>query len=267
MKLKIMILIIALTCSTVFAQEAEQKPIYTRVAVWGVERGQTKQFIDQFAKYRKPVYDKLLKDGVLTDWGLEEITFHKPEGMTHVQWWSYRKHGDHEKVKAAFKEAAKKRGEEEIEKATAQFASMVKKHRDYYIKTKHIKAAASNYEGAVYRSFSVTVKTDHGKDFNSYYQHRIKPVYQKLLDDGVLISYGLFVDELTMDKRGSHEVWAIAKDLNGLDAIDAAFDKDWGDMEGEDRRARWSSIKDIVELDTFKEYMSTILMGGTQAVE
>jgi hypothetical protein len=56
-----------------------------------------------------------------------------------------------------------------------------------------------------------------------------------------------------------HWSWYIVRDADGLDAVDAAFDASWDEIDGEGRRARWTSIMDVIEEDSFRETMTSII--------
>lgn len=45
---------------------------------------------------------------------------------------------------------------------------------------------------------------------------------------------------------------------DGMDAVEAAFDADWGGLDEEGRRARWVSIMDTVDEASFRSNMSNI---------
>ncbi len=53
-------------------------------------------------------------------------------------------------------------------------------------------------------------------------------------------------------------LWYITAEADGLDVVEAAFEAAWGELDEEGRRARWISIMDFVEEDSYRSFMSKL---------
>ncbi len=114
------------------AQDDDQR-IYTRVALWQVERARWSDFVEWFEQYDQPVMEQLFEAGTIVEWGLDAFSVHRPDGYTHGTWFSATSLADLERVLDAFDEAMEASGDEGS-RALADFASMITKHRDYLLR-------------------------------------------------------------------------------------------------------------------------------------
>lgn len=90
-------------------------PRYINVGYYQAKPGKSeeaKKFYDDVAV---PVYDKLLADGVITDYGLAVPDVHRGETHSHMGWFGSSDLATRDKVSAAFEAAGAARSEEENE--------------------------------------------------------------------------------------------------------------------------------------------------------
>src|SRR3970040_2199030 len=138
--LRLFVLFLLFLAWTVPAVAQGAGTVYVRVEAWDVKREMWSAFEKDFVKYDKPIYEKLFKDGVIIEWGLDSQWLHNPQGYTHSTWYSTTSMEAMEKVDVAFEAAAKARGEEQQARLDAEFANMLNKHRDYLIRQEYQKA-------------------------------------------------------------------------------------------------------------------------------
>ena len=93
--------LVLLTAAPAVAQD-DPAPVYTRVALWQVDRAQWGDFVEDFEMHDQPVLEKLFNEGVIIEWGLDAMSLHHPEGYTHGTWWSATSMANLEKVLAAY---------------------------------------------------------------------------------------------------------------------------------------------------------------------
>jgi hypothetical protein len=247
------------------ADEEEPKTTYTRAQLWEVERARWGDFVDMFKKHDVPILEKMMADGAISEWGIDAAVLHHPKGYTHVTWYSADSMGALAKAGETYTAAWEAMDEESMKTLDANFASMIVKHRDVILDTDDMRSAAGTYEGAYYHSSYVQVTRGKHRAYHSFWNNRVKPVYEKLFEEGVVVAYGLTTEAVTTEHPMGHWSWYVVADADGLDAVDAAFDAWWEEEDDEGRRARWTSIMDVVEEDTYREYMSSIIKASFSA--
>jgi hypothetical protein len=245
--------------SVLAADDEKPKTTYTRVEMWQVERARWSDFVEMFEKYDAPILERLMAEGAISEWGIDAAALHHPEGYTHSTWYSADSMGALAKAGEAYIAAWEAMGKESMKELDTEFASMITKHRDYVIETDDMRSVAGTFDGGYYHAALVKVTRGKDRGYHSFWDNRLKPVYQKLFDEGILIAYGLSTEEITTEDPMLHSSWYIVKDADGLDAVEAAFDAWWEAEDEEGRRARWTSIMDVVEEGSYREDMTSII--------
>ncbi len=244
--------------SNVFGQDDETRT-YTRVAMWQVKRANWDDFTTMFDAVDKPVMEQLFADGVITEWGYDAMSVHKADGYTHSTWFSADSYEKLESVWDVYDAFNKKLGEKKAKENDVKFAGMVTKHRDYLVKTDGQRAKAASLSKAGYfKGNYFEVKDGKFEDFMSFYNNRLKSVYEQLLGDGTIVSYGIS-DEEILTESGGYSLWFVASSAAALDKVRAAFEAERATLDKEGRRARWASIKDVIEVDTFRQGLTNII--------
>ena len=253
----LVVLSLLLLALPVLAQESG--PAYVRIELWDVKRAQWSAFVKMYEKYDKPVYEKLFADGVINEYGIDSAMLHNPEDYTHATWHAATSMEAMDKVREAFEAAYKALGEEEEARLDTEFANMLVKHRDYLWRTDYQKAKESKLENAYFYEASVAVKPGQGSSYVSYWNEYSKPLYQKLMDEGIIVAYGRSREEITTERENRIFSWYVVRDLAGHDKVQAGRRDAWDRMSEEQRRARWASIRAFAEPGSYREYMSRFL--------
>jgi hypothetical protein len=249
------------------AAAADEKPkvTYTRVALWDVERAHWGDFVTMFESNEKAILEKLMADGHISEWGIDAEGLHHPEGYTHSTWYSAGSLGGLAKASEAFDAAWKAMGADKLKAIDTEFAAMIVKHRDYLLRTENLRSAAATLDGGYYHGHFIQVTRGKGSDFEGYFENRIKPVYESLMQQGVVVAYGMSAEEITTDHPMNHSIWYMVRDAAGLDAVKAAFDAVTDGMSEEERRARRASFMDLVEEDSYRENITSVIHWSSKA--
>lgn len=252
-------LLVLFTLGLALPALAQDSRVYVRVELWDVKREMWPAFVKDYEKYDLPVYQKLLADGVINEYGIDSATLHNPQGYTHSTWHAATSMAAFEKVQDAFDAAEKARGEAEQAKLTAAFAGMIVKHRDYMLLVEGQKAKATKLDKAYFYETSVAIKRGQGDAYVGYWNQHTKPVFEKLMADGTILAYGRGREEITTDGEDRRGSWYVVRDLAGHDRVQAALRDSWDKMTEEQRRARWTSIYDVSEMNSFRENMTRMI--------
>jgi hypothetical protein len=87
-----------------------------------------------------------------------------------------------------------------------------------------------------------------------------KPVWDKLVADGVVLAYGLAVEELKTDSEFTHFVWYAVRSADDFAKIGAAFTADRGRRSPEERGAITAAFAGLTDTDAARNLatMSTV---------
>jgi hypothetical protein len=235
----------------------EDQRIYTRVALWQVERARWSDFVEWFETYDQPVMEQLFADGTVVEWGLDASSLHRPDGYTHGTWFSSTSLADLEAVLDAFDADMEARGDEGAD-ALADFASMITGHRDYLLRDLVRGATDAQLDGGYWVGNFSNVKPGEGSAYRSYWDEHTEPLFESLLADGTIVAYGLTVEDVITEGFGGRTSWYIVPNAAGLDAVGAAFRATWQALSDEGRRARIASIIAFSEEGSFQEFISEL---------
>jgi hypothetical protein len=235
--------LVLLSCISSAAQQSQ--PQMQPLTFWygyTINPGKEDEFLDLVKTVGQPVRDKLMADGVVLAWGVQVSLLRVPGNSTHFIWYAVADYAGVEKVDSAMRaqiaklndEASKsgvaKKGQKPATSVTARLgevADMSKVH-DFLTRDLVIGLSSSAPAGVLpysrYNFFKVT--PGKGGDFRKAWEKYNKPVFDKLLADGIVLAYGLAVEEIRTDGDFTHFVWYDVKDLASFDKVRAAFGAD-----------------------------------------
>ena len=201
------------------AQTVESKPTYTYVAQWIVPRAQWADMV-KIDDQERPLLDKLVADGTIVDYGTFANVIHHEDEPTHGSWFTATSEGNLMKALEAIY----------AQGTTTAPVLAASKHWDFILISRAHNAHSGHYEGAYLVGSSWDVKPGEGHAFQELVKGRLIPIYEKLLADGVVVSYAMDTEAYHTDKPGRVSFVFTTADAAGLDkvdqALDAAFDKD-----------------------------------------
>ena len=245
--------VILLSCISSAAQQSQ--PQMQPLAFWyeyTVNPGKEEEFMDLVKTVGQPVRDKLMADGVVMAWGVETPLLRVPGNATHVIWYAVNDYAGVDKVDSAMgaqiaklndeaaKSGAAKKGQKSAASLTVRLGEVadMSKVRDYLTRDLVIGFSPTSVSGTLpfVRYNFVKVRPGNGSDFRKAWEKYNKPVFEKLAADGVVLAYGLSVEEIRTDGDFTHYVWYAVKDLASFDKVRAAFiaDRDRRSQEEQD---------------------------------
>ena len=265
-KLCFVSLLVLLVCSAVMAQQAPPQPQpLTFYYDYTVNAGKEEDFMNLIKTVGAPVRDKLMAEGVVLAWGMETPVLRYPGGTTHLIWFSVANWEGVEKVLSAMEAQQSKMAMEESKVSSArarQHPAMttaqkiretvdMSKTRDWL--TRDIVAGYGNPPAAgvmpITRYNFIKVKPGKGAEYRQTWEKYNKPVFDKLVSDGVVLAYGLAAEEVKTDGDFTHYVWMATANMGGLDKINAAFAADRAKRTADERASISEQFTSVSEPD------------------
>lgn len=258
------LLAMLLSCISSTAQQAKPQPL-TFWYVYTINPGKEDEFIDLIKTVGQPVRDKLMAEGVVLAWGVQTSMLRVPSMGTHWIWYEVNDWSGIEKVDGAMRAQIAKfsssdstaTGVKKGQKSAAsvsdrlrEIADMSKTH-DYITRGLISEESPTTPAGVLpYTRYSfVKVKPGKGGDYRKAWEKYNKPVYDKLLADGVILAYGLDVEEVRTSGEFTHFTWVDAKDLAAGDKARAAFIADREHRSQEEQEAITSLFVSLLDAD------------------
>lgn len=235
-------LMLLFVCFGAMAQQTPQPQPLTFYYDYKVNPGKEADFMNLIKTVGAPVRDKLMAEGVVLAWGMETPVLRYPGGTTHLIWFSVANWEGVEKVLSGMEAQQSKLAAEEAkisnvrvrQHPTMTTAERIRqtfdmsKTRDWL--TRDIVSNFGNPPAAgvlpVTRYNFVKVKPGKGADYRRTWEKYNKPVFDKLIADGVLLAYGLAAEEVKTDGEFSHFIWYATANMAGLDKVGSAFAAD-----------------------------------------
>jgi hypothetical protein len=232
------LLAMLLSCISSAAQQAKTQPLIFWY-VYTLQPGKEDEFVDLVKTVGQPVRDKLMADGVVLGWGLQASMLRVPGNGTHWIWYEVADWSGIEKVDAAMRAqiakmsstdstaAAGKKGAKpgaSLNDRLREIADLSKTH-DYVTRELVSNESPTTPTGVLpYTRYGfVKVKPGKGGDYRRAWEKYNKPVYDKLVADGVILGYGFDVEDVRTSGEFTHFTWVDTKDLAAMDKVRAAF--------------------------------------------
>jgi hypothetical protein len=212
-------------CMPLRAQHEEQgkPPIYTYVAQWAVPRAQWGD-MTKLAEQDRPLMDKLIADSTIIGYGEFANVIHHEGEPTHGNWFTASSQGN---LMKALEALYARPG------LTAPVLA-ASKHWDYLLVSRTHNARSGKFDGGYLTGIAWDVKPGQDHAFQELMTSRLVPAFEKLLTDGVVVSYSLDSEDYHTDKPGRVTFVFTTADAEGLDKVDQALqaefrkDKDIG---------------------------------------
>jgi hypothetical protein len=264
-------LTLLLVCPALVGQQAQpqtQPQTLTFFYGYTVVPGKEEEFMNLVKTVGAPVRDKLMAEGVVLAWGLETPILRYPGGTTHLIWFSVANWSGVEKVLKAMEAQLQKLATEESKRTETAHAAKQKpapttaermkealdmsKTRDWLSRDLVANFAAQPPPAGALpmtRYNFVKVKPGKAAEYRRAWEKYNKPVYDKLVADGVVLAYGLAVEEVKTDGDFTHFVWVATADMSGFDKIGPAFAADRQRRSEEERNSIMELFASVTEPD------------------
>jgi hypothetical protein len=247
------------------AQQPQLQPL-TFWYDYTVNQGKEDQFLDLVKTVGAPVRDKLMADGVVKAWGVMTPLLRQPGNATHTIWYAVEDYAGVEKVDGAMRAQIAKLTEEAAKSgvtkkgttpATGPMARLgesvdMSKTRDFLTRDIVFGLGPSVSTAGLlpYTRFNfVKVKPGKATEYRRTWEKYNKPILDKLLADGVVLAYGLAVEDIRTEGSFTHFTWYDMKDLASMDKIRAAFNSDREHRSQEEQDAIVSLFASLTDLD------------------
>jgi hypothetical protein len=219
--------------------------------------GKSRDLVGATIKEDGPMYDELLANGTLSSWGIAIPITHTPNDHMNFMLWAtmsgWSNVGD---LEAGFMKLFASRTPEQMAASEKAYKDAVVEgsHHDWIVRH-HVHQMGDLSQAPKYFRIGYYKATpgNEGK-ITAIYKEHLRPVYQKLLDDGTITSFGLSTQELHGVGDWTHLGWYTMSKLGSIDtvqaAVDAAFTPEMGAEIGSlmDRSAHWDQVLLIVHL-------------------
>jgi hypothetical protein len=244
---------VILLCAGAFAQAAEKPTIYVYVGWWDVPREKWAAFVQDYEKNEMPVMDRLVDEGILTEYGLDASGLHNPDGYSHSTWMVSTSTGNLERALDAYYASAGA----DADRMEAEFATLIKKHMDGTFQSDHYGTRPAKLSKGYFNSSSIRVKRGKSDDFVKLWETWAQPVFEQLLADGTIVSYGLDtpLHHTSADSLGQMVTWYVLENMDQDSKVDAAFEAAREKLSGTERAGRnglyWSLVHEDSHRDDF----------------
>jgi hypothetical protein len=273
---RLFLALVALLASAppIAAQQAKQEPL-TFWYDYTVRPGRDADFMNLVKAIGQPVRDKLMADGVILAWGLEVPVLRVPGYATHVIWYVVADMAGVEKVQDAMTaQLAKIAADESAQKLRKELTTAertleiidVTKTRDWLTRDVIVNYGATTVPAGTlpYTAYSA-IKARPGKSggYVTAWEKYNKPVYDKLVADGVVLEYGLAVEAVKTTDDFTHFLWVVTKDLAARDKVRAALLASQASLSEADRDAMTEIFADAADAGTGRQMLTRSLIFKT----
>lgn len=241
-------------CGIALGQDSDLEVFY-QVGLWDAPRGKRADFVQHAQQGILPLLEDLFAKGVLVEWGFDANVLHDPDAYSHSIWWAG------ETMAKAFQVLDTYYGQSGGAEAEAALAALIAKHKDMTFSSEVYRSRAANLTSGYFSSSSWRAKRGHGTAFVDAWKEWAKPVYEQLLSDGVIVSYGLDsrYHHTEEDSLGSYTAWYIVEDLAAEEKIEAAFEAAREKDSAVDRRAGQNHFWKLVVEGAHRDGITRIL--------
>jgi hypothetical protein len=251
-------LLLLLVCFAAAGQQtpAQPQPL-TFYYDYTVNPGKEEEFMNLIKTVGAPVRDKLMADGVILAWGMETPILRYPGGTTNLIWFTVANMDGVDKVlmameaqQAKLEADARANKSKPISERLRETVDM-SKTRDWLTTDQVFKVGPIPAPGVlpITRYNFVKVKPGKAADYRKTWDKYNKPVFDKLVADGVILAYGLATEAIKTDGEFTHYVWMATANMAGLDKIAAAFAADRAARTEDERNWITQAFTDVTDPD------------------
>lgn len=206
--------------SVSFGQPPDGTMVFSRIANWQIARANWPAYEDNLKKNTLPVLEKMLADGVITEYGLGSAAVHTADGYTHSTWFSSRTIAGLEQCLAAIVAVGEKLPAAERRRADTDFVGT--KHLDLLVRSRVVRGRTTRLtSGFAYVSTDV-VQPGKIAAYNERYEKNVRPSLDALFSSGAITSYGIDQEFIHTNNPNGRTRWIIVPAADGLDKFTEA---------------------------------------------
>ena len=228
---------IALFVSLVFfiAPIAQSQEIFTYMTHWRVPRASF-QTASEFNKNQSaPSFEKLVADGTILHWGIDEPLVHSATGHTHGSWFAATSMEGIDKAMSALTQGGA---------GPNPIADASEAHHDHLMRSLAHGGKTSNIRDGYTRTIIQRVKPGRGADWIRYARASFKPVFDALVEDGTILVWEISTDAIHHGDPRARYIWYVTADAAGLDKVTAALAKHRSENPGPNSALRAASDRE-----------------------
>ncbi len=211
------VMLLAAPC---LAQAQDGNNVYARVAYWQIDRPNWDGYEASLKKTTLPVLEKLLADGVITEYGAVSNVVHTPDGFTHATWYSARTVANLEKALAAIVATRGKLPEAEQKRQDTDFAGS--KHADNLVRSRVIKGRTTKLSSGYLHVAIDKIQPGKAQEYSQNYETNTRPTYDKLFADGTVTTFGIDTEYIHTGDPGMRVRWYLVGNADGIDKVATA---------------------------------------------
>ena len=243
-------------CLSLAAQQSQPLTMWSE---YTVQPGKEEEFMNLVKTVGAPVRDKLMAEGVVQAWGVEVPLLRGPGQSTHTVWFTVNDWDALGKVRSAMADQFAKMAAEDA-KAKKPPMTMAQRAREILDMSKTrdwlTRDLVSGYgtkmpkDALPYaRYFFTKVKPGKSAEYRKTWDKYNKPVLEKLTADGVVMAWGLGVEEVRTEGSFTHYTWIGVAEMGDWDKVRAAFTADRERRSEEERTAIADAFNDLTDAD------------------
>ena len=248
-------------CLSLAAQQSQPLTLWYD---YTVNPGKDEDFMTLVKTVGAPVRDKLMAEGVVQAWGIEVPLLRGPEQPTHLIWVTVNDWAGVGKVQSAMADQLAKLAAEEAKAGKKPAMTTAQRAREVFDATKTrdwlTRDLVSGYASKMPkdalpygRYFFNKVKPGKGAEYRKVWEKYNKPVLDKLVADGVILAWGLSVEEVRTEGSFTHFTWIAAAEMGDWDKLRAAFVADRDRRSEEERSAISEAFNDVTDADASRQ--------------
>ena len=221
---------------------------------WKVPRRNSAAFAAELEKNLRPVLQKLMDEGTVTDFGTYMTILNEEEGITNGYWFGIPTYAALDKVLGVIAKLPR-----------SEFADSAIKQRDYLLRHQLRLAKPSSGTNAGFYYFNSTL-IQPGKEaqWREWWDHYQKPLYDKFLADGLIAMYEIDAGEQhTMDPNWQYLIW-IVKSGEALDKMNDAWIARAAKQSPQEKRAMAVGLEAVVVAGSHRDYFARAVSYSTK---
>jgi len=260
-RLSMLLAISLVLCLSLVAQQAPPPQPLTLWHDFTVQPGEEGQFMVLANTVGVPVLDKLMAEGVVQAWGIEVPILRMPGQPTHMVWITVNDWAGLGKVQNGIEAQFAKLAAEEAKARTKTTAQRMKEVFDHTMTRDWLtRDLVSGYGNKMppnpmpyARYFFTKVKPGKGGEYRQVWEKYNKPVLEKLVADGVVMAWGMSVEEVRTEGSFTHFTWVGVAQMSDWDKVRAAFIADRQGRSEEQQDAISHAFNKLTDGDAYRQ--------------